>query len=159
MQPASVYRASRPFLKDLFFPTRIKAGLYINRETQDNHTPGRSWTFLGPDGIANNADNVVGNYDFIAEEFSSEDLPFGFPRARVLSPYKILDYYLEHPGQFRLNEVAAIQSQAANSTQVIEQLPQPMCVETSNCSITASSWLEVSGSSARRTRALACSMI
>ena len=107
---------------DLFVPVQIKTGLYINRDIQDNRTPAKSWTFLGRDGIANNDDNRAGNYDFIAEQFSSEPLPYGFPKMQTLSPYKVLDYYRANPSQFLLNDVAYIQSRATNSTKMSETI-------------------------------------
>jgi len=112
--------ASRGF--DFAVPFTLKTGLYLSEETRDHQAPSRQWTFLGPDGIANNADNLAHRYDFFDTAMSSEPLPYGFPVARVVSPHKVYDYFLANPGQFQLNEVGAITDRTNTSHRITETI-------------------------------------
>lgn len=103
-------------------PVALKTGIYLNREVRDNRAPSRQWTFVGPDGIANNADNLVDRYDFIGEQISSEPMPYGLPRVRAISPYKVFDYFKANPGQFVFNDVNAISGRVSASTRITETI-------------------------------------
>ena len=46
-------------------PLRVKAGVDYRSVTSFADRPFRQWTFLGPDGVANNADNSAANYDLV----------------------------------------------------------------------------------------------
>lgn len=110
--------AARHF--DFAVPIDLKAGVYLNRERREQRLTPMAWTFLGPDRVANNADNRVGLYDFIANIYSAYPRPYGFPQGKFISAYKVWEYYKAHPEQFSLNEVTAYTGRVNGSTLITE---------------------------------------
>lgn len=107
---------------DWSLPIDLKSGVYLNRETRDQRTTPLAWTFLGPDGIANNADNRVGLYDFIANVYSAYERPYNFPQGKFISAYKVFQYSKAHPEQFSLDNVGAISGRVNGSTNITERV-------------------------------------
>lgn len=97
--------------------TMVGAGL--ERNVRDIRFPLRaSWTYLGPDLIANNADNRAGA--FVHELYSLRPQRLGQPLTQWPNRWAIYDYYRANPAQFVFNEVEAWQNLVADSKRIDE---------------------------------------
>src|SRR5204863_371329 len=67
--------AGREFGRSL--PFRVKVGADVRREARDFRNPNVTFAFVGPDRIANTADDSVSRYDLLADSWSRLGLPFG----------------------------------------------------------------------------------
>lgn len=86
---------------DLGVPVQLMSGYALRRSDYDQRSPNRTWTFLGPDGVAASADNRVGLYDIQNRSYSKIDQHFGTPKTQWIDPYKLWNLYTANPGWFR----------------------------------------------------------
>ncbi|MDO8545667.1 MAG: TonB-dependent receptor [Opitutaceae bacterium] len=107
---------------DLGVPVLVKAGADLRRTRIDARRPFQQWSFVGPDRLANNADNRVGLYDLVDESGSSVPAPYGNGPWQYASPWKAWDLYGAHPEYFIYDEVFAIQQSAQNSRIIREDV-------------------------------------
>lgn len=108
---------------DVFgLPVQIKAGLDARRAIAEARRPFRQWTFVGPDKIANNADNAAANYDLVDVSNSSTPAPYGNGSWQYASPWKAWDLYQAHPDYFVHDDVFQIQQAALNSKVITEDV-------------------------------------
>ena len=110
--------------RDFFLPVpfTLRAGLDARRQDRDIRTHGGTWTFVGPDRVANTADDLVTRYDVIDTVYSSADAPFGLPRIQRPSPYKLWKLYQAHPEYFTFDEAGLINTSRAGSRKLIESV-------------------------------------
>ena len=110
--------------RDFFLPVpfTLRAGLDARRQDRDIRTHGGTWTFVGPDRVANTADDLVTRYDVIDTVYSSADAPFGLPRIQRPSPYKLWKLYQAHPEYFTFDEAGLINTSTAGSRKLIESV-------------------------------------
>jgi TonB-dependent receptor len=101
---------------------RLKTGIFITEEDREHRNTPATWTFRGPDGVAANADNLVGNYNLIAERFSNSDQPFGYPRGRFINAYKTFTFFQNQPQWFIDDPATAVRVAAQNSTELTERI-------------------------------------
>ena len=108
--------------RDFFLPVpfTLRAGLDARRQDRDIRTNGGTWTFVGPDRVANTADDLVTRYDVIETVYSSADAPFGLPRLQRPSPYKLWKLYQAHPEYFTFDEAGLINTSTAGSRKLLE---------------------------------------
>ncbi len=102
---------------DLSFPLTIKTGVRIQEQVRDirKDNPG-TWTFVGPDGKANTADDNLALYDLLDTQYSSRPYLFNTPQVASPSPYKFWQLYQRHPEYFQAPSPATlIQNSAVNS--------------------------------------------
>jgi iron complex outermembrane recepter protein len=103
-------------------PVAVKGGLDFRNQRRDiarNNT--RSWTFVGPDGLANTADDDVRNYPSLYdEEFSRRAAPYWGHHVTYLSNYKAWDLYQAHPAYFTTNDATNLTS-ALNNTRLVSE--------------------------------------
>lgn len=96
------------------FPASLKVGTHVREQKRDRRGVARTWTYLGPDGIAGNEDNRL-NASFILPD-SRVGSYFGLPTdVQWPNPFKIHEVYRAHPEQFQLGAVAAESNRIANS--------------------------------------------
>jgi TonB-dependent receptor len=101
-------------------PFTLRAGASVQVDDRDTRSRQFNYTFVGPDRVANSADDTVSRYDLVAREFSNQAMPWGLPRVIWPSNEKIGALFRTNPEYFQLNEVAAI-SAAANASRKITE--------------------------------------
>ena len=105
---------------DLRIPLTLKTGLDLRREDRDMRNPQLSRNFVGPDRVANTADDVVGRYDLEATGYSGQYMAWGLEPRRWQSTAKLWSLYQQHPEYFVLNDTSAISTSANNSRKITE---------------------------------------
>src|SRR5205085_881902 len=74
MDSADVFKTARLNAKrdlGLSFPLFLKADLNVQEETRDIRVDNRgAFTFVGPDGVANTADDNAGRYDIADPQYA-----------------------------------------------------------------------------------------
>jgi TonB-dependent receptor len=103
-------------------PVRIKVGADWRRESRDVVNPTATSTFVGPDRIANTADDSASRYDLVSASWSQISLPFGLGRPQRPAPDKSYALLRSRPELWTFNEAAAISSRATNSQKITEHV-------------------------------------
>ena len=103
-------------------PVQVKVGVDARRAIVDARRPFQQWTFVGPDGIANNADNLVARYDLVDVSGSSVPAPYGNGPWQYASPWKAWDLHRSHPEYFVHDELFALQQSRLNSRFIQEDV-------------------------------------
>jgi TonB-dependent receptor len=109
---------------DLKFPFLLKTGIMYSEEIRDirKDNPG-SYTFVGPDGKANTADDSLALYDVLDTQYSTQPFLFSTPQVPYPSPYKVYQLYQQHPGYFQAPTAAtAIQNVSTASMFLKERI-------------------------------------
>jgi len=107
---------------DVGVPVRVKAGVDFRSVTSFADRPFRQWTFLGPDGIVNNADNSAANYDLVDPHAAKIGAPYDQGRYQYVSPLKAYDLFAAQPGYFRHDDVFQVQQKVLNSRVITEEI-------------------------------------
>ena len=110
---------------DIGVPVKVKMGVDYKSVTSFAYNPFRQWTFVGRDGIANNADNSAANYDLLDVYATSLGAPYNLGPFQYVSPLKAFDLYSTQPSYFVENEVYRVQQQALNSREITEDITAP----------------------------------
>ncbi len=122
---ADVFKTAKVNAKrdvDLSFPATIKTGLMVQEQTRDIRKPNGSYTFVGPDGLPNTADDLASNYQIVDSSYSRESAPYGLPQVQWPSPYAVYSLFREHPDYFQLNQVGLLQNSMRNSQFIDERI-------------------------------------
>src|SRR5690606_9881262 len=106
-------------------PITFKAGFDIRENERDIRYPQKVYTYVGPDGVANSADDTAGAY--VDEARVSQRPPYGLNPVEWPSTYKMLEAFRANPSWFRLNEVGvpntgSIATERANSQNITERI-------------------------------------
>lgn len=103
-------------------PTTLKAGLDYRSQTRDiERNATRSWTFVGPDRVANTADDDLKNHlSAYDEDFSRRLAPHWGKKVTYLSNYRMYDLYREHPEYFSTNDVTNLTNLINSSRRISE---------------------------------------
>lgn len=101
-------------------PVKVKVGLDVRREERDTTNPTATLTFVGPDGVANSADDSVSLYDLVNTDYSRLAMPFGLGRVQRPSSSKTFRLLQEHPDYFREDAAATYRSAVTNSKEFAE---------------------------------------
>lgn len=88
---------SRDF-DSLPFQLTIKAGGAINRLRRQIDYTSSYWTYVGPDGVANNSDNSLGS--LMDTGYSTVSPGLGYPTTQYASPWAIYQLFQSHPSYF-----------------------------------------------------------
>ena len=115
--------AQRDFL--LRVPLRLKAGFDLTRQDRDIRNPSPSFTFVGPDGLANTADDDVARYGIIDTSYSNEPPPLGRPRIVWPSPRALFDVFKKNPEYFAPTVASMVATPANNSRKITETIVAP----------------------------------
>jgi TonB-dependent receptor len=106
------------------FPLAVKTGINVREEGRDNRRYSETYTFLGPDGIANTADD--GAAPFIDTLYSGTAPYFNEPAIQWVDPYRVATHYAANPAQWRLGTgtnqtgVEAETNRRTNSERILE---------------------------------------
>lgn len=103
-------------------PFQLRAGADVRRQDRDIRNNNPSWTFVGPDGVANTADDRVANYNVLDDVYSRANAPFDLPAIQRPSPYKLWQLYKANPGYFRYEEANFINTSTAASRKITETI-------------------------------------
>ena len=76
-------------------PLTFKAGFDVREQRRDIRYPQRTWTFVGPDGVANSADDVAGAY--VDKTWLNKSPPFGLPVVQWPDVYALYDLFRSNP--------------------------------------------------------------
>ncbi len=101
-------------------PLTIKAGTRVYQESKDNRRATRSWTYVGPDGVANTADDNAGQY--IDTNGSSMDPYWGSQPIQWINPYKLANTLASNPNYFTINDVTSETFRINNSEKITETI-------------------------------------
>lgn len=82
------------------FPLAVKTGINVREEGRDNRRISETYTYLGPDGVANTADD--GAAPFIDKLYSGTAPYFNEPSMQWIDPYLLGAHYAANPAQWRL---------------------------------------------------------
>ena len=107
---ADVFKTARINAKrdmGLSFPLTVKAGLNLQEETRDIRLDNRgNWNFVGPDGVANTADDNASLYNITDPQYASGPFLFGTPQVPYPDPYSLHTLFLKNPQYFALASAA-----------------------------------------------------
>ncbi len=107
----SAYASVRRDLPGL--PLTIKGGVDVRQVIRETRTDTPTYTFVGANGTANNADDTAAPYR--DDSFSQRTAPFGFPKIDWVSNWRLWDTWKERPQYFALNEVGRYTANVAAS--------------------------------------------
>jgi iron complex outermembrane receptor protein len=77
------------------FQASLQAGVDVREQSRDIRRLDTSWNFVGPDGIANTADDNAANY---GDEHYGVYSGWGFNHVQWYDPYKLWDLASKNPG-------------------------------------------------------------
>lgn len=104
-------------IKRSFFgsvPLALKTGIDVRHQLRDQRFGGpATLTFVGPDGIPNNADNAA--LQAIDPNYSGLVGPYGFPAVQWTSNHRLYDIYRSNPAYFTENKAAIHTQEVAQS--------------------------------------------
>jgi TonB-dependent receptor len=116
-------KASAGRFVDVFgLPIQVKAGVDARQAIAEARRPFLRWSFVGPDGRTNTADDRAGNYDLVDTGNSSVPAPYGNGAWEYPSAYKAYDLFRAHPEYFQHDDAYAIQQSALNSNVITEDI-------------------------------------
>jgi TonB-dependent receptor len=110
----------RDFLLNI--PFTLRTGFNVRQQDRDIRTNAGAWTFVGPDRVANTADDLASRYDVLDTNYSGANAPFHQPPTPRASPYKLWQLYQAHPEYFTFDQVAKVTSTATGSRKLIERV-------------------------------------
>ena len=90
---------------DVGFPLKVKVGFDIRKETRDNIRQRNDYTYLGPDGVANTADDHAGAY--LDTVYRNVDPGWGYQPIEWINAYALADALATNPSWFRLGTGSA----------------------------------------------------
>lgn len=106
----------------LAVPVALRAGFDVRRQDRDIRTDAPTWTFIGPDKVANTADDLATRYDVMDTVYSAANAPFHLPPIQRPSPYKLWQLFKSNPDYFRLDEAGRINTNTAASRKLVETI-------------------------------------
>lgn len=84
---------------DTAFPLSVKVGVAVREEDRDNRRYREQWTFVGPDGRPDTADDNAAQF---LDTRYGVDPYWGEPNIQWIDPYKLYDHYKANPSHFVL---------------------------------------------------------
>ncbi len=104
-------------------PITVKTGIDHRSQERDVVNPSDRWNFVGPDGVANTADDRVSNYDLLLNNgYGDGRFYFNLPQSTWVDQGKLFALYQSKPSYFRYDEANAIQVNAQNSKYIQEKI-------------------------------------
>ncbi len=101
-------------------PLTLKAGIDVRRQVRDTRNPNPTLTFVGPDGVANTADDNA--LQVLDRLYTERTAPYGFPSIEWTSNQNLWDVYESHPGYFTENLATSYIQEAARSRYAEESI-------------------------------------
>ena len=98
-------------------PLALKAGLLVQEETRDIKldAPG-NFTFIGPDGSPNTADDNASLYDITDPQYASGPFLFATPQVPYPDPSRVYRLFQTHPEYWRLATASSPITTSANGS-------------------------------------------
>ena len=115
-----VYKTARVNARREFhlsFPLSLKTGVQVTEQVRDirKDNPG-ALTFVGPDHVANTADDRVSLYDLTDPQYSTTPYLHGTPQVPIPDAYRFWSLYKAHPDYFSAPTAATlIQNESTNN--------------------------------------------
>ena len=110
LDSADVFKTARVNARrdlGLSFSLALKAGLNLQEETRDIQSQNRgAWNFVGPDGVANTADDNAGRYDIADPQYAGGPFLYGTPQVPFPDPTRVYSLFKAHPEYWTLANVA-----------------------------------------------------
>ncbi len=123
---ADVFKTARINAKrdlGLSFPVSIKAGLNVQEETRDIRLDNRgNWNFVGPDGVANTADDNAALYNITDPQYATGPFLFGTPQVPYPDPYSLHSLFVKNPAYFALASAANPTINSANNSKYFREV-------------------------------------
>jgi TonB-dependent receptor len=106
----------------LSFPFSVKTGFQLTEQVRDirKDNPG-AMTFVGPDHVANTADDRLSLYDLTDPQYSSDRFLFGTPQVPIPDPYRYWILYKAHPDYFQQPAPATLIQNIANTSKYFKE--------------------------------------
>lgn len=101
-------------------PLNVKAGIDVREEGRDNRRYSESYTYVGPDGVANTADDTAAAY--LDTVYSGSASGFGSKPIQWINAYQLADVYRTNPGYFTTNAVTSETNRINNSEKMVERI-------------------------------------
>jgi len=101
-------------------PLSIKAGFDVREESRDNRRISESYTYVGPDGVANTADDNAAYY--LDAAYSTQNPYWGQPKVQWIDAYKLNSVYNAMPSYFTTNAVTNETFRRNNSEKITERI-------------------------------------
>ncbi len=92
-------------LHALSFPASVKVGADYREQLRDIRRINGTINYVGPDGIAANADNIATR--FLDPSYSKQDPHFNFPKVQWPNPYEMWNLYQSNPAYFAQTDAQA----------------------------------------------------
>jgi len=107
---------------NLKVPLTLKAGFQITQQRRDirKDNPG-ALTFIGPDHVANSADDRMSLYDLADTQYSTQPYLFGTPQVPVPDPYRYWILYKQHPDYFQQPSPATLIQNISNTSKLFKE--------------------------------------
>lgn len=122
-------RSANVFASRVFgdrFPVTVKVGMDFTSQTRDIRSGATTYTYVGPDGIANTADDTVTQWR--STVYDDRFAQWGLPKQQGISSVAVYDTYRQHPNYFQLtqaNEVAGHRNRTNASKRMTESIYAP----------------------------------
>jgi TonB-dependent receptor len=95
----------------------------VQEETRDIRLDNRgNWNFVGPDGVANTADDNAGLYNLSDPQYSNGPFLFGTPQVPYPDAYRAQQLFNQHPEYFRLASDANPIINSANNSKYFREV-------------------------------------
>ena len=101
-------------------PLLLKGGIDVRESNRDARGAGPTYSFVGPDGRANTADD--GAARFLNPDSLVRPGPFGFPAIQWPDVHKFWQYYQANPSQFVVDDPTAAYRTQVNFSKHAEQV-------------------------------------
>lgn len=112
--------AARDF--NFMIPFRLKSGVMITEQRRDirKDNPG-TFTFVGPDHVANTADDKLSLYDLTDPQYANGPFLFNTPQVPFPDPYRFWILYQAHPDYFTHPSEATLIQNISNTSKLFKE--------------------------------------
>lgn len=107
---------------DLLVPVTIKAGGDYRESIRDKRQESPTYTFLGPDGVANSRDDAAILYGLVDRRYSNVTPPFGNPKFEWGDQYKAWEMVGTNPAWWRRELATELNTAVMNSAFLDERI-------------------------------------
>ena len=116
-------RASARRELQVVVPVTIKTGVDWREQIRDLRSPAPRWNFVGPDRVANTADDRASLYGVGNPDYRDGGGPYsGLSTVEWPSQNRLYNLFREHPEFFEFNEAATIPASTAASKKIVETI-------------------------------------
>jgi len=106
------------YFGQLSVPLTVRFGVDRRVESRDNRRYSESYTHVGPDGVANTADDNAAQY--LDNNYIGQNPYFGSPAPQWIDAYALAAAFRSNPAWFTINQVTAEANRINNSERIQE---------------------------------------